>query len=110
MRILVVEDDRDIAELVAHHLQRAGYETDILHSGSAALPHIREHAPELVLLDLMLPGMSGLEICRAMRADPSLAAIPIIMLTAKSEEADRIVLPGLSRGASLRLPIRRPTV
>lgn len=95
-RILVVEDDRDIAELVAHHLQRAGYVTDVLHSGSEVLSSVREQAPDLVLLDLMLPGMSGLEICRAMRADSGLAVIPIIMLTAKTEEADRIV--GLELG------------
>jgi len=92
----VVEDDVDIAELVAHHLQRAGYLTEVLHSGGDVLPHVRRAAPDLVLLDLMLPGLNGLEICRAMRSDPSLAAIPIIMLTAKSEEADRIV--GLELG------------
>lgn len=96
MRVLVVEDDCDIAELVAHHLQRAGYVTDVLNSGSDVLPSVRAQAPDLVLLDLMLPGISGLEICRAMRADPSLAEIPIIMLTAKSEEAERIV--GLELG------------
>lgn len=95
-RVLVVEDDRDIAELVAHHLQRAGYVVDVVNSGSEVLPSVREQAPDLVLLDLMLPGVSGLEICRAMRADAGLAAIPIIMLTAKSEESDRIV--GLELG------------
>ncbi len=95
-RILVVEDDHDIAELVAHYLQRAGYLTEVLNSGSDVLPHVRDRAPDLVLLDLMLPGLNGLEICRAMRSEPTLAAIPIIMLTAKSEEADRIV--GLELG------------
>ena len=94
--MLVVEDDRDIAELVAHYLQRAGYRTEVLNSGSEVLPHVRRQAPDLVLLDLMLPGLNGLEICRAMRSEPTLAAIPIIMLTAKSEEADRIV--GLELG------------
>lgn len=92
----MVEDDVDIAELVAHHLQRAGYLTEVLHSGGDVLPHVRRAAPDLVLLDLMLPGLNGLEICRAMRSDPSLAAVPIIMLTAKSEESDRIV--GLELG------------
>ena len=94
--MLVVEDDHDIAELVAHYLQRAGYLTEVLNSGSDVLPRVREQAPDLVLLDLMLPGLNGLEICRAMRSEPTLAAIPIIMLTAKAEEADRIV--GLELG------------
>ena len=95
-RILVVEDDPDIAELVSHHLERAGYLTEILHSGSDVIPHVRGQAPDLMLLDLMLPGMNGLEICRVMRSEPNLAVIPIIMLTAKSEESDRIV--GLELG------------
>ena len=94
--MLVVEDDHDIAELVAHYLQRAGYLTEVLNSGSEVLARVREQAPDLVLLDLMLPGLNGLEICRAMRSEPTLAAVPIIMLTAKSEEADRIV--GLELG------------
>jgi DNA-binding response OmpR family regulator len=94
--VLVVEDDRDIADLVAHYLRRTGYVVDVLYSGSDVLPHVQQQAPDLVLLDLLLPGLNGLEICRAMRADPGLAAIPIIMLTAKSEEADRIV--GLELG------------
>ncbi len=95
-RILVVEDDHDIAELLAHYLQRAGYLTEVLNSGSDVLPRVREQVPDLVLLDLMLPGLNGLEVCRAMRSEPTLAAIPIIMLTAKSEETDRIV--GLELG------------
>ena len=94
--MLVVEDDHDIAELVAHYLQRAGYLTEVLNAGSEVLARVREQAPDLVLLDLMLPGLNGLEICRAMRSEPTLAAVPIIMLTAKSEEADRIV--GLELG------------
>ena len=92
----MVEDDHDIAELLAHYLQRAGYLTEVLNSGSDVLPRVREQVPDLVLLDLMLPGLNGLEVCRAMRSEPTLAAIPIIMLTAKSEEADRIV--GLELG------------
>ena len=96
-RVLVVEDDHDIAALVAHHLERAGYVAEILNSGSTVLPRVRESPPDLVLLDLMLPGLNGLEICRAMRSEANLAAVPIIMLTAKSEESDRIV--GLELGA-----------
>ena len=96
-RVLVVEDDQDIADLVAHHLNRAGYVTDILNSGHTVLASLRDTLPDLLVLDLMLPGQNGLEICRAIRADPRLATVPIIMLTAKSEEADRIV--GLQLGA-----------
>ena len=96
-RVLVVEDDKDIAELVAHHLGRAGYATACLHSGSAVLDSLHDDPPDLLVLDLMLPGLSGLEICRVVRAEPQLASLPIIMLTAKSEEADRIV--GLEHGA-----------
>ena len=96
VRVLVVEDDKDIAELVAHHLGRAGYATACLHSGSAVLDGLHDDPPDLLVLDLMLPGLSGLEICRAVRAEPRLASLPIIMLTAKSEEADR------NRGARAR--------
>lgn len=96
-RVLVVEDDRDIAELVAHHLGRAGYATECLYSGHSVLASLQDDPPDLLVLDLMLPGQSGLEICRAVRSEPRLANIPIIMLTAKSEEADRIA--GLELGA-----------
>jgi DNA-binding response OmpR family regulator len=95
--ILVVEDDRDIAELVAHALRKAGYRASIAASGTAALARIRETPPDLVVLDVMLPGMDGLQVCRALRADAATAAIPIIMLTARAEEADRI--EGLELGA-----------
>ena len=96
-RILVVEDDRDIADLVAYHLSRAGLRTDILSSGSEVLDRVRRDTPALVVLDLMLPGLSGLEICRSMRADPRLASTPIIMLTARADEEDRV--RGLELGA-----------
>jgi DNA-binding response OmpR family regulator len=95
--ILIVEDDRDIAELVVHYLERAGYTTVTLASGADAMAHVRKSPPDLVLLDLMLPGQSGLEICRAMRADRSTAAIPIIMVTARAGETDRV--SGLELGA-----------
>ena len=96
-RVLVAEDDADIAELVAHHLERAGYLTDVVASGGDVLPRAREQRPDLVVLDLMLPVMSGLDICRAMRRESGLHDVPIIMLTARSEESDRIV--GLELGA-----------
>lgn len=97
VRVLVVEDDQDIADLVAHHLHRAGYVTTHLATGDTVLTTLRADPPDLLVLDLMLPGQNGLEICRAIRTEPKLAGLPIIMLTAKSEEADRIV--GLELGA-----------
>jgi DNA-binding response OmpR family regulator len=96
-RILVVEDSTDIAGLVRHYLERAGHTVDVLASGHAVMPHVRVTPPALVVLDVMLPGLDGLDVCQALRRDPSTAAIPIIMLTAKGEEADRI--KGLELGA-----------
>jgi DNA-binding response OmpR family regulator len=96
-RVLIVEDDRDIARLIAHYLQKAGHTAEILADGGRAVLHVRETPPDLVILDLMLPGMSGLEVCRALRADSRTAALPVIMLTARGEESDRIA--GLDFGA-----------
>ncbi|MEP7304145.1 MAG: response regulator transcription factor [Acidobacteriota bacterium] len=96
-RVLIVEDDRDIAALVAHYFGKAGFTTDVLSSGREALAAIRERPPDLVILDLMLPHVDGLEICRIMRAHETTSAIPIIMLTARGDESDRIV--GLEIGA-----------
>ena len=96
-RILVVEDDQDIAQLVARYLDKAGYATEIISSGRDALSTIRAHMPDLLVLDLMLPHVDGLEICRVLRANEKTAAVPIIMLTARAEESDRIV--GLELGA-----------
>jgi two-component system alkaline phosphatase synthesis response regulator PhoP len=96
-RVLVVEDDRDIAELVARYLHKAGFEVETLGSGRDALAAITSRPPDLLVLDLMLPHVGGLEICRAARAHPGTAALPIIMLTARAEEPDRI--SGLELGA-----------
>jgi len=96
-RILIVEDDRDIAQLIVHYLSLAGYETDVLGNGGEALALLRRTPADLVVLDRMLPGLDGLEVCRAMRADSTLAQVPVIMLTARAEESDRIV--GLELGA-----------
>jgi DNA-binding response OmpR family regulator len=96
-RILVVEDDHDIASLIVHYLGPAGHETEVVPNGSDALPAARRRPPDLVILDRMLPGLDGLEICRTLRADPDLAAVPIIMLTARAEEVDRIA--GFETGA-----------
>jgi two-component system alkaline phosphatase synthesis response regulator PhoP len=96
-RILVVEDDRDIADLIVHYLTNAGHEARVLSNGAEAMSAARREPPDVLILDRMLPGADGLEICRAMRGDPATAGIPIIMLTARAEEADRIV--GLELGA-----------
>ncbi len=95
--ILVVEDDPDIAALIAHYLERAGHVVDRLASGAEVLPRLRVQLADLVILDLMLPGLNGLLICQAMRGDAATAGIPIIMLTARGEEADRVA--GLEIGA-----------
>jgi DNA-binding response OmpR family regulator len=96
-RILVVEDDRDIAELVRRYLEKSGFSTEVLTSGSDVLPALTAHPPDLIVLDLMLPQVDGLEICRAIRANSQTSGIPIIMLTARAEESERIV--GLELGA-----------
>ena len=97
VRILVVEDDLDIASLLAHTLKKAGFHVEIRHTGADILPRVQRDAPDLLLLDVMLPGMDGRDICRALRSDPETAAVPIIMLTARAEEDDRI--RGLEVGA-----------
>jgi DNA-binding response OmpR family regulator len=95
--ILVVEDDPDIADLIRHYLEKSGHAVQVLGSGAAVLPKVRGERPDLIVLDLMLPGLDGLMVCQALRADPLTAAIPIIMVTARGEEADRIA--GLELGA-----------
>ncbi len=96
-RVLVVEDEPDIRDLLAFHLEREGYQVSRAHSGTDALRQIRAGPPDLVLLDLMLPEMDGLEVCRRLRQDPATVALPVVMLTAKGEETDRVV--GLELGA-----------
>ena len=95
--ILVAEDDPDIGNLLDHYLKKAGFLATVVASGRDVMPHIKRDMPDLVVLDLMLPGLDGLEVCRAIRSDPNSSTIPIIMLTAKGEESDRIV--GLELGA-----------
>lgn len=95
--ILVVEDDADIAALIAHYLEKAGYVSETVSDGGRALTAARETPRDLVILDLMLPGLSGLEVCKALRADTRTAALPIVMLTARGEESERIL--GLDSGA-----------
>jgi two-component system, OmpR family, alkaline phosphatase synthesis response regulator PhoP len=95
--VLIVEDDPDIAALIAHFLQKAGFGSEIVPDGARALVRARESPPDLVILDLMLPGLNGLEVCRALRGEEKTAALPIIMVTARGEESERIF--GLDMGA-----------
>jgi DNA-binding response OmpR family regulator len=96
-RVLIVEDEPDIRELVVHHLKRDGYLVSAASSGEEALRQVQAAAPDLVLLDLMMPEMDGLEVCRRLRQDPATVSLPIVMLTAKGDEVDRVL--GLEIGA-----------
>ena len=96
-RILVIEDDKDIVELVKYNLEKDGFQVTTTGDGASGLIQIRKAPPDLLILDLMLPKLSGLEICKEARKDPALNRLPILILTAKGEEADRVV--GLELGA-----------
>ncbi len=96
-KILLVEDDRDLSELLRFNLEKDGYRVAHTTEGNLALSQIRRFSPDLVILDLMLPGMDGLEVCRQIRQSETFATLPVLMLTARSEEADRVV--GLELGA-----------
>jgi DNA-binding response OmpR family regulator len=96
-RILVVDDEPDLVELVRHHLAREHYDVVTAADGETGLAEARRRLPDLVVLDLMLPGIDGLEVCRRLRSDPRTTHIPIVMLTAKGEESDAVI--GLSQGA-----------
>jgi DNA-binding response OmpR family regulator len=96
-RILVVDDEPDLVELVRHHLVREHYDVVTAGDGETGLAEARRRLPDLVVLDLMLPGIDGLEVCRRLRSDPRTTHIPIVMLTAKGEESDAVI--GLSQGA-----------
>ncbi len=96
-RVLIIEDERDIAELICYNLERARFDTLILASGRKIIPQAREYKPNLILLDLMLPDLDGLELCKQLKKDKELFNIPIIMVTAMGGETDRIL--GLELGA-----------
>ena len=96
-KILIVEDDHNIAELLTYNLEQAGFDVHAVSDGAAALKHAAAEMPNLTILDLLLPEIDGLEVCRLLKRDQRTAAIPVIMLTAKGEEIDRIV--GLELGA-----------
>jgi two-component system phosphate regulon response regulator PhoB len=95
--ILIVEDERDIAQLIAYNLSRQGYETQVAPTAEAALTIVNESPPDLVILDIMLPGMSGLELCRRLKRDAQTRSIPVVMLTARSQDSD--IVAGLEAGA-----------
>lgn len=100
--ILVIEDEPDIADLVKYNLEKAGLPARVVGDGKQALDLIVRNQPDLIILDLMLPGLDGLEVCRRLRGSPATRGIPVIMLTAKAEEVDRIV--GLELGADDYVP------
>jgi len=95
--VLIIEDEKDLADLIAFNLEKEGFRCLVATDGSAGLSEARSAAPDLILLDLMLPGMMGTEICRTLKGAEQTAGIPIIMLTAKGEEIDRVV--GFEMGA-----------
>jgi two-component system alkaline phosphatase synthesis response regulator PhoP len=96
-RILIIDDEEDLIELVRYNLEQEGFQVEGVTDGESGLHLAVQKMPDLILVDLMLPGMDGLEVCRTLRADNRTASVPIIMLTAKSTESDRIV--GLELGA-----------
>lgn len=95
--VLIVEDEEDIAELLEYNLQRQGYFVDCAGTGEEGLDLTRETSPDLLILDLMLPGLSGMEVCRQLKRDASTDKIPVLMLTAKGEEED--IVAGFEAGA-----------
>ena len=95
--IMIVDDEPDVVDLLVFNLQKAGFKTSTARDGNAALQKARNELPALIVLDLMLPGLDGTDVCRQLKADPKTAPIPVIMLTAKAEEVDRIV--GFELGA-----------
>ncbi len=97
MKAIIIEDERDLAELLAFNLEKEGWQTVIALDGRSGLEKVTSELPDLVILDLMLPEMGGIEVCRLLRRQEKTAAIPIIMVTAKGEEIDRVV--GFEMGA-----------
>lgn len=96
-KILVVDDEVDVTELVAYHLKAKGYHVETINNPNSSVGVARSFLPDLVILDVMMPDLNGIQICRMLRADPQLKKVPVIFLTAKTEEADRI--QGLETGA-----------
>lgn len=97
LHVLVIEDESDIARLVRHYLEKEGYRVTTLQDGAQGMATLLKQVPDLLVLDLMLPGMDGLEICKKVRSRPEGTHLPILMLTAKGEESDKVI--GLELGA-----------
>jgi len=97
VKILIVDDEPDAVELVAYNLKQAGFQVVTAADGASALDKVHKHQPDLIVLDVMMPELDGLEVCKLLRKDPATAGIPILMLTAKAAEVDRIL--GLELGA-----------
>lgn len=96
-KILVVDDEPDVTDLVAYHLKAKGFHVECLNDATASISKARQLQPDLVILDIMMPHLSGIQLCRILRADPKLSRVPIVFLTAKAESHDRI--EGLESGA-----------
>ncbi|HMK61460.1 MAG TPA: response regulator [Dissulfurispiraceae bacterium] len=96
-RVLVIDDEKDIVELVAYNLRKEGFDVDSAHDGEQGLKMIDSQKYDLIFLDLMLPGIQGIELCKMVRSNPDTSRVPIVMLTAKGEEIDKIL--GLEVGA-----------
>src|SRR3954471_23549671 len=94
--ILIIDDERDLIELVRYNLEKEGYDAICASDGQTGLDIATRHLPDLIVLDLMMPGMDGLEICRKLRGESRTSRVPVIMLTARATEADRVV--GLEMG------------
>ena len=95
--VLVVEDEPEIADLIRLNVEKIGFQVDVLHAGEPAVEFVRSKQPDLVLLDLMLPDIDGLEVCRRIKWEPATRETPIIMVTARGEESD--IVTGLEMGA-----------
>lgn len=96
-KILIVDDEKDIVDLISYNMEKEGFSAVKAYDGEAALHSVKKQNPDLIILDLMMPKMNGLDVCRAVRRNPQTAGVPIIMLTAKGEEIDKII--GLEVGA-----------
>ncbi|MCE5210402.1 MAG: response regulator, partial [Deltaproteobacteria bacterium] len=96
-KILIVDDEKDIVDLISYNLEKEGFSTAKAYDGETALRIVKTQKPDLIILDLMLPKMNGLDVCRTIRRNPETAGVPIIMLTAKCDEVDKII--GLEVGA-----------
>jgi len=90
-RILVIEDEKDLADLLSYNLEREGFQVTSAYDGLSGLEQAKSDLPDLILLDLMLPGMLGTEVCKALRKEAATSGIPVLMLTAKGDEIDRVV-------------------